>query len=66
MNLKAYGEFDTRDRPAGWNARLTLSISATVPLQPRTQANSDGVQVSACPLHVDGLNRSRGGRRASA
>jgi hypothetical protein len=29
VNLKAYGEFDARDRPSRWNAWLTLSISAT-------------------------------------
>lgn len=27
VNLKAYGEFDARNRPSGWNAWLTLSIS---------------------------------------
>jgi hypothetical protein len=27
VNLKAYGEFDAHDRPSGWNAWLTLSIS---------------------------------------
>jgi hypothetical protein len=27
LNLKAYGEFSGSDRPTGWNAWLTLSIS---------------------------------------
>jgi hypothetical protein len=27
VNLKAYGEYDARNRPSGWNAWLTLSIS---------------------------------------
>jgi hypothetical protein len=27
VNLKAYGEFDARNRPSGWNAWLTFSIS---------------------------------------
>ena len=27
VNLKGYGEFDAHDRPSGWNAWLTLSIS---------------------------------------
>jgi len=27
VNLKAFGEFDARNRPSGWNAWLTLSIS---------------------------------------
>jgi len=29
LNLKAYAEFDGADRPSGWNAWLTLSISPT-------------------------------------
>jgi hypothetical protein len=31
VNLKAYGEFDARHRPSGWNAWLTLSISPAAP-----------------------------------
>jgi hypothetical protein len=31
VNLKAYGEFDARDRPSGWNAWLTFSISPMAP-----------------------------------
>jgi hypothetical protein len=31
VNLKAYGEFDARNRPSGWNAWLTLSISPAAP-----------------------------------
>jgi hypothetical protein len=31
VNLKGYGEFDARNRPSGWNAWLTLSISPTAP-----------------------------------
>ena len=31
VNLKAYGEFDARNRPSGWNAWLTLSISPMAP-----------------------------------
>jgi|SRR5271166_3043989 len=37
VNLKAYGEFDARNRPSGWNAWLTLSISPAAP----TKANSN-------------------------
>jgi hypothetical protein len=32
VNLKAYGEFDARNRPSGWNAWLTLSISPMAPV----------------------------------
>jgi hypothetical protein len=32
VNLKAYGEFDARNRPSGWNAWLTLSISPAAPV----------------------------------
>jgi hypothetical protein len=31
VNLKAYGEFDSRNRPSGWNAWLTFSISPAAP-----------------------------------
>jgi hypothetical protein len=31
LNLKAYGEFDGSDRPSGWNAWVTLSISPAAP-----------------------------------
>jgi hypothetical protein len=31
VNLKAYGEFDACNRPSGWNAWLTLSISPAAP-----------------------------------
>jgi hypothetical protein len=31
VNMKAYGEFDGSDRPSGWNAWLTLSISPAAP-----------------------------------
>jgi hypothetical protein len=31
VNLKGYGEFDARNRPSGWNAWLTLSISPMTP-----------------------------------
>jgi len=31
LNLKAYGEFDGYDRPSGWNAWVTLSISPAAP-----------------------------------
>ncbi len=34
LNLKAYGEFDGLDRPSGWNAWLTFSISPAVPSTP--------------------------------
>ncbi len=34
VNLKAYGEFDAHDRPSGWNAWLTLSISPMDPAAP--------------------------------
>jgi len=37
VNLKAYGEFDNRNRPSGWNAWLTFSISPAAP----TKANSN-------------------------
>ena len=32
VNLKGYGEFDARNRPSGWNAWLTLSISPAAPV----------------------------------
>jgi len=31
-NLKAYVEFDSQDRPSGWNGWATLSFSPSVPL----------------------------------
>jgi hypothetical protein len=31
LNLKAYGEFDAANRPAGWNTWLTFSISPAAP-----------------------------------
>ena len=31
LNLKGYGEFDAANRPSGWNAWLTFSISPTSP-----------------------------------
>jgi len=31
LNLKAYGEFDQANRPAGWNAWLTFAISPAAP-----------------------------------
>lgn len=34
LNLKAYGEFAGSDRPTGWNAWLTLSISPPAPTPP--------------------------------
>jgi hypothetical protein len=34
LNLKAYGEFDGSDRPSGWNAWLTLSISPAAAAPP--------------------------------
>jgi hypothetical protein len=34
LNLKGYGEFDGHDRPSGYNAWLTLSISPPTPTPP--------------------------------
>jgi hypothetical protein len=31
LNLKAYKEFDAQNRPEGWNAWVTFSISPAVP-----------------------------------
>jgi hypothetical protein len=31
LNLKEYGEFDAANRPSGWNAWLTFSISPMAP-----------------------------------
>jgi hypothetical protein len=31
VNVKAYGEFDARNRPSGWNTWLTFSISPMAP-----------------------------------
>jgi hypothetical protein len=36
VNLKAYWEFDAHDRPSGWNAWLTLSLSPSAPTNPRS------------------------------
>jgi hypothetical protein len=36
VNLKAYGEFDAHDRPSGWNAWLTLSLSPSAPVNPKS------------------------------
>jgi hypothetical protein len=33
LNLKAYGEFDQANRPAGWNAWLTFAISPAAPTE---------------------------------
>ena len=37
LNLKAYGEFDGSDRPSGWNAWLTFSISPPAPTPPTSR-----------------------------
>jgi hypothetical protein len=34
LNFKAYKEFDNHDRPAGWDAWVTFSISANPPPPP--------------------------------
>src|SRR5580704_3832669 len=34
LNLKAYFEFDSHDRPSGWNTWLTFSISPAAPPAP--------------------------------
>ena len=39
VNLKAYGEFDARNRPSGWSAWLTLSISPAAPTQAPAKVN---------------------------
>ena len=31
LNLKAYGEFDARDRPSGVNVWLTFGVSPVAP-----------------------------------
>jgi hypothetical protein len=36
LNLKAYGEFDGSDRPSGWNAWVTLSLSPPAAAPPAT------------------------------
>ena len=33
LNLKAYGEFDQENRPAGWNTWLTFAISPAAPTE---------------------------------
>src|SRR5271165_7123564 len=39
VNLKAYGEFDNRNRPSGWNAWLTFSISPATTTLTTAKAN---------------------------
>jgi len=39
VNLKAYGEFDARKRPSGWNAWLTFSISPATTTLTTAKAN---------------------------
>jgi hypothetical protein len=34
LNLKAYGEFDNANRPAGWNVWLTFNLSPAAPTPP--------------------------------
>jgi hypothetical protein len=36
VNLKAYWEFDAHDRPSGWNAWATLSLSPSTPTNPKS------------------------------
>jgi hypothetical protein len=36
VNLKAYWDFDAHDRPSGWNAWVTLSLSPIAPAHPRS------------------------------
>lgn len=36
VNVKAYWEFDGHDRPSGFNTWLTLSLSPSAPLNPRS------------------------------
>src|SRR5689334_6369771 len=31
LNVKAYGEFEAQNRPAGWNAWITFAISPMAP-----------------------------------
>jgi hypothetical protein len=38
LNLKGYGEFDAHDRPHGYNAWLTFSISPPTPTPPETRS----------------------------
>jgi hypothetical protein len=38
INLKGYGEFDYHDRPHGYNAWLTFSISPPAPTAPETRS----------------------------
>jgi hypothetical protein len=40
INLKAYSEFDGHDRPSGWNAWITLSLSPSGAPPPATQSPS--------------------------
>ena len=39
VNVKAYWEFDGHDRPSGFNTWLTLSLSPSAPLNPRSAKN---------------------------
>jgi hypothetical protein len=34
LNFKSYGEFDAHDRPEGWNAWMTFSLSPAPPSAP--------------------------------
>jgi hypothetical protein len=36
VNAKAYFEFDSHDRPSGWNGWLTLSFSPSAPVNPKS------------------------------
>ena len=38
LNFKAYGEFDASDRPDGWNAWVTFSLSPAPPSAPSTSS----------------------------
>ena len=39
LNLKAYGEFDAANRPSGWNAWVTFSLSPTAAAPPRVTSD---------------------------
>jgi hypothetical protein len=54
VNLKAYSEFDARNRPSGWNAWLTLSISPAAPAaKDRGELDGSLSAVRVWPPHVD-------------
>ena len=36
LNLRSYWEFDAHDRPSGFNVWLTLSLSPSAPMNPRS------------------------------